>query len=292
MAKAETKAVAVPQKGSAVAPSFMKGSTANTGNLDSSDLILPRLKLLQKISPEIEEFKGAAIDGQFWHTVAEESLVGPLRAVPIFVRKSVILWAPRGDDRRILARSNDTVHWDQGGNEKFEVKPKNAPKITYDTKGSVAESGLLEFGSSVPGDPNSAPAASLTYNWLWYLIDYPDLSPVVVINTRSSVRQSKALWGKIDLRRDTAPMYGMVFDLDAKMDGTADEPYYNYSYRANGYVETEELFLSLKAMNEKFGATNWRAADEEDDGSDPATSSSGPSGDKTGRAKGNSGSAF
>jgi hypothetical protein len=35
--------------------------------------------------------------------------------------------------------------------------------VIWDTKGSVGESGLNEFGTSKPGNDKSAPAAALTY---------------------------------------------------------------------------------------------------------------------------------
>src|SRR4029453_7648118 len=120
---------------------------------------------------------------------------------PIIVRKSYVLWAPRSEDSRVpLARSMDCVHWDQP-NAEFTVKPKGSPHpVTYRTKGSVEESGLAKFGSSIPGDPNSPPAASLTYNTLWFLVDHPQLSPIVIINTRSQIKPTQQLYNRIDMR--------------------------------------------------------------------------------------------
>jgi hypothetical protein len=139
---------------------------ASIGNVDSSDRIIPRIKLIQAISPELQEFPEAKA-GQFWHTTAQQNLGPSLKAIPIIIRKSYVLWAPRSDDRGILARAMDGIHWDPADAE-FTVKPKGSSQsITYRTRKTVAESKLDQFGSSIPGDANSPPAASLTYNMMW-----------------------------------------------------------------------------------------------------------------------------
>src|SRR6187399_638615 len=147
-------------------PDYLKemvGKQERLGNLDETDRIVPRLLLLQALSPEVTAYENAKA-GSFWHNTRRENLGAIVKGVFITVRKSIILWAPRGDDRLMLARSNDCIHRDNP-NMEFQVKPKGASKpIVWNTRGNVRESGLLEFGSSIPGDSRSNPAASLTYN--------------------------------------------------------------------------------------------------------------------------------
>lgn len=276
MAKSEPKstAVAAPPQNSSNVPAHLqknRSEKASIGNVDRSDLIVPRVKLLQAISPEVADFE-AAENGVFWHTVAEQSLGPVLRVVPIVFTKSVALWAPRGDDRGILARSKDCIHWDEGyANMEYTVKVKGNPNpVTYKTMGTVAESRLADFGSSVPGDPQSAPAASLTYNFMFYLMDYPDLSPAVVINTRSSLKAGKSLLSKIDLK--PVDPFGQVYNMKSIDDGTAQEPFKNYAYESAGYVEDEALYNDLKALYERWKEADWKANEENDE----AASSSAP----------------
>lgn len=248
-------------------PAFMQGGkTAKVGNLDSSDLIIPRVKLLQKISPEIDAYPGVAIHRQFWHNIMNVSMGDQLLAVPLLIRKSYVLWAPRNDDRGILARATDAVHWDEGfENLEFEVQPKGSPtKVKYNTKGNVAASGLAEFGTSIPGDPNSPPAASLTYNILWYFPEHPELSPAVMINTRSSAKRGKDLATKIELR--PVDHFGQLYIIGISDEkNEANEAYYNYTYAAAGYVQSEQEYNRYREMYEHFKATQWRANEEEDD---------------------------
>ena len=239
------------------------------GNLDESDRVVPRVQLLQAISPEVTEYENAK-PGTFWHNLAAENLGSTLMAVPIVMRKSLVLWAPRGDERGILARSNDCVTWDQP-NMEWTVKPKNSPKsITWATKGSVAESGLDKFGSSVPEDPNSVPAASLTYHTLWFLAEFPEYSPVVFINTRSSLRPTQQFYDRIRLR----PVfhYAQMWEIGVKQEKGAEGPYFNYSYKAAGYPERAIAEICETLFN-KYSAGGWVANDERD--IDPDTNGRG-----------------
>lgn len=256
---AKTNAAALPAH-------LQGGKTHKLGNVDSTDLIIPRVKLLQAISPEVTE-NDAAKAGQFWHTIAGESLGNKIRGIPIILRKSFVLWAPRGDDRGILARANDGLNWDNAGME-FTVKPKNSPhNVTYKLGKTVHEKtgdgpALSEFGSSIPGDPKSPPAAALTYQFLWFFPDHQELSPAIIINTRSSVKPAQNLISKIDLR--PVDHYGQVYEIGIVQEKGAEGPFFNYTYTSAGYAEEQEFELA-KMMYEKFSTAEWRANEEHGD---------------------------
>lgn len=244
-------------------PAHLQGKTTSFGNIDSSDLIIPRVKLMQTVNEEVQAYDEAKV-GEFWHTLAEKSLGSELRIIPISLKKELVLWAPRGDDRGILARSSDTKKWDDGyANLEFEVKIKGQKDpVKYFTKGSVAESGLANFGTMIPGDPDSRPAASLTYRMMFLFPDHLDLGPAIIINTRSSIRAAKGLISKIEMR--PTDHYNQVFTM-ATTDEKGDEgPYKGYKYSAAGFVTEEEAEIS-KATYEKYGSLDWKSNDEEGD---------------------------
>jgi hypothetical protein len=231
------------------------------GNVDSTDRIIPRVKLMQAISPELQDFPEAKA-GQFWHTIAQESLGPTLKAIPIIIRKSYVLWAPRNDDRGILARAMDGVHWDPADAE-FRVKPKGSPaEVVYHTKKTVAESKLDQFGTSIPGDPNSAPAASLTYQMMWYLVDYPELSPSIIINTRSSVKPMQQLLSRIDSK--PVAHYLQVYDIGSVQQKGAEGPYFNFSYTGAGFANEDQAAICSQ-MFEQFNQGGWTPNDEAED---------------------------
>jgi hypothetical protein len=234
---------------------------ASIGNVDSTDRIIPRIKLIQAISPELQDFPDAKA-GQFWHAIAQQNLGPSIKAIPIVIRKSYVLWAPRNDDRGILARAMDGIHWDPP-NAEFTVHPKGQPKpITYRTKKTVAESGLDQFGTSIPGDERSPPAASLTYNMMWFLIDYPELSPSVIINTRSSVKPMQQLLSRIDSK--PVPHYVQVYDISSVQQKGVEGPYFNFAYTGAGFADQKTANYTA-AMYEQFSKGGWVASDESEE---------------------------
>lgn len=235
---------------------------AKIGNVDSSDRIIPRIKLIQAISPEITDFPGRARAGQFWHTIAQEDLGPKITAIPIIIQKSYVLWAPRGDDRGILARARDGVHWDPA-NAEFTVKPKgSAQQITYKTKETVAESGLDQFGTSIPGDQQSAPAASLTYIMMWWLPEFPELSPSLIINTRSSVKPMQQLLSRIDSK--PVAHFVQVYDIGSVQQKGAEGTYFNYTYQGAGFADKDTAKICEGLFNQ-FSKGGWVASDESED---------------------------
>lgn len=269
-------------KGKEQVPDYLRDyQKGRIGNIDSSDKVIPRIKLIQAISPELQDFPDQAKAGQFWHPIAQQNLGPTLKAIPILVRKSYVLWAPRNDDRGILARALDAIHWDPPDAE-FTVKPKGAPNpIVYRTAKTVAESGLGEFGSSVPGDSNSPPAASLTYNMMWYLIDYPELSPSIIINTRSSIKPMQNLLSRIDSR--PIPHYVQSYIIGVVQQKGAEGPYFNYTYTGNGNANKEEAPITA-SLFEQFSKGGWVASDETEE--EPAKTGGTPAGDKSGKELG------
>lgn len=261
-----SKAVTEAPKNNAL-PAHLQGGKQNKfGNTDSTDLIIPRVKLLQAISPEVTENDNAKA-GEFWHTIAAQSLGKVIKGIPILVRKSYVLWAPRNDDRGVLARANDGLHWDNADME-FTVKPKGSPNpVTYKTGKTVHDKigdapALSEFGSSIPGDKNSPPAAALTYQLLWFFPEHPDLSPAIIINTRSAVKPAKGLISRIDMM--PVDSYGQVYDIGIVQEQGDEGPYFNYKYVAAGYAD-EDDFNRCKALYDSFSTTSWRANDEGED---------------------------
>ena len=233
------------------APDFMKGMAGQgVENVGSQDIETPRLKLLQAVSPELETYDEAK-QGMFWHTVADQALAAPLRIVPIYVDIRAILWKPRWDGGGILARADDGINW-VPPNASFEVHANKGDKktVTWTTKPTVAESGLLDWGSSNPEDPNSQPAATRMQTIVVALPDYPELGVAVLTLQRSGIRVGKKFLGKLKLMG--VPSFGTYFNMGAVKEGDGQESYYNYSFSAAGFVSSAEEFAQYKALYEQF----------------------------------------
>lgn len=260
-----TQEVTTPRQSNLPAYLQDKQKTVRIGNIDHTDLVIPRVKLLQGVSPELELFETARA-GVFWHSILQEPLGKSLIGIPIVLRKTQVLWAPRGDDRGILARSRDAVNWDPPQGE-FQVQFKgNKTVYTWKLAPTVAESGLDKFGSSRSDDPQSPPAASLTYEILWYFPEHVELGPAIVLNARGSVKVCQRLLSVVDAK--PVDHYYQMYSIGTTTDkGPNNEPYYNYAYTSLGYAD-EQDGERARGYYEKFKDAVFRASDESSDTTD------------------------
>ena len=233
-------------------PDYLAGNE-KTGmeKFGRQDLKIPRIKLLQPLTPEVKTFQGVAIPGEFWHTIAQKSLGKEFLAVVCIAAKRVILWRPRDDgDGGILAMSRDAVHWQTGANGKYSVKLKGVPNnVIWETKGSVGESGLLEFGTQNPDDPKSAPAATLSYEYLLYVVGQPDLSPVVLSAFKTGVPNAKAFNSRMFMQRKPIPCMVAKFFVDEKQSNRNEWWIPNYS--PAGFA-SKELYATTSRIAKEF----------------------------------------
>lgn len=244
--------------GNANLPAFLQGKTvAVLDGLDADDLILPRVKLLQAISPELETYDEAKA-GMLWHNVLGEAIGFQMDFIVCSFRKKHLLMAPLGDPRKILARAEDGVHWSPPDGS-WQVKLKNVKEPqTWTTKPTVRESGLDKFGSSVKGDPDSKPASVAIYEYLLYLNERPDISPIVMSLARSQYKKGKDLNSKITFRN--APLQGMRFRASVIEETGEEGPFKNYLFTSAGFA-TEAEYNRCVEIGERFG--NYKVADEE-----------------------------
>lgn len=252
VAKVEEKVSALIPGIQSEVPDYLTGKE-RTGmeKFGREDLKIPRLKLLQPLSPEIKSFPREAIPGEFWHTVANKSIGSEFHAVVCIAAKRVILWRPRNDgDGGMLAISRDALNWNTGANQKFEVQIKNVPnKITWETKGSVAESGLLEFGTQNPDDPKSAPAATLSYEYLLYLPEHPELSPVVLSAFKTGIPYAKSFNSYMFMQRKPIPsMVAKIFANEEKGNGNE---WWVPNYNPAGWA-TRDLYAHCSKIAKEF----------------------------------------
>ena len=105
LAKKEDGAVAISDE----TPDWMeKDGGKGLDKFDASDIEIPRLVLLQSLSPQVVD--GDEKPGVFYHSVLEEAIGTELLIVPICMTKAYILWKPLHEGGGILARADDGIH--------------------------------------------------------------------------------------------------------------------------------------------------------------------------------------
>lgn len=246
-------------------PDFMRGDDQGKDSIDSSDLIIPRVALMQGISPAV--MAGNAENGEFYHTINEVGMGILLQVVPILHRRQWTLWRPLHQGGGVIARASDGAHWDNDFD--VEVAPyKDFPKkvVRYSAKAGDVVSrdvGLGKWGSADPENPDSGPAATLSHILLMCSLEHIDMGPFVVFLQKSSERAAKMLLTKIKMDTQT-PIYGQVY----KMSGTqaqnnAGQEYNQYAFQRDGWVPSEELYLKFKEMHEMYKTTQFRTNDDD-----------------------------
>jgi hypothetical protein len=214
-------------------PAFVQ-KQAGVGGLGVGDVEIPRLKLLQAQSPELSEFKNAK-QGEFWHSLIDDSIGSTVRICPIYIDWRFILWRPREAGGGILARSDDGKHWTPADTE-FTVTLKSGHEVKWRTARTVAASGLNRRGSYDPSDPKSPPAATRMYSIVCSFPDRQDLPPAVVILQRAATRMATKLIGKLKVLR--APSFGVIVEMASVKSGE----FYNYAFELFGPVEDKAFY--------------------------------------------------
>lgn len=270
---AEGKAVTTTTKTSSAVqalPDFMKGMGGQgLEGIDGSDIETPRLVLLQPTSSQVTDYEEAR-PGMFWHNMLNEP-VGDAKTgfegVISYVDKRAILWRQRPpvDVGGILARSDDLKTWNPSNAVFSDVKLKNkSGVVTWRTGKSVAASGLLEWGSSDPEDPNSQPAATLMVNAVMnFCGENNHIPPAVFSFQRSSSKVSRKLMGRLKLA--PCPVFGMRFRFGSELVDKGGNKFYIPTFEQIGYVEDPEEFASYQRLYEALRKSGLKMREEIDD---------------------------
>ncbi len=242
-------------------PAHMRGMAGmGVERMRPEDVEIPRIRLLQALSPEVQEGDGKP--NTFWHTVADVSLGEILKVVICYVDQSFILWRPRNMGGGILARAADGIHWNPPEGT-FEVTPDGyKKKVTWKLGSTVVKSGLAEWGTMDPSDPQSSPAATRMYNLVVMMPDFAPYSPAVVTLQRSAIKVARKLMGKLKISQ--APSFGMYFSMAGVKDQNPQgQEFFNYRFTVTGLVDDAKEFEFYKAIYEGFRKEGLRIRDIE-----------------------------
>lgn len=256
------KEVAKVQGGAAAIPEHMRAYAGQgTENLAQGDYEMPRIKLLQGLSEELQAFDGLK-QGMFFHTLAEESLGDKLPVVPLYISKRYVLWNPRHNGGGILARADDAVHW-QPPQGQFDVKlyKDRDVRATWKLAPTVAQSGLAAWGTYDPQDPKSQPAATEVYVYVVALPSRPDLGAVALMLQRTALGPAKKWNGNMNLSK--APIFGRTFDMTSFTDDRGGQKFANYRFTGTGFVEDPQQFEAYRDLHERFKKEGVKVKDED-----------------------------
>jgi hypothetical protein len=225
------------------------------GNLGEGDYKTPRILLLQGLSPQVQNFPGAARAGHFWHTGMNMSLGDEFVFVPCTANKKVVLWRPRWDQGGgILAFSRDAVNWEFGGNTRHTVALDKSGRHTaeWDTGKNVASSGLTEWGSFDPEDDSSPPAAQEVYEYICYLPNSPELSPVLLGVGRTGLPNARNFNTTLrSWRMGGKPIFSLAVTCFAEEKSANGNNWFVHHFKPMGKVN-EKLYVVTKEISDRY----------------------------------------
>jgi hypothetical protein len=238
-----------------------KASTgASLGNLDSSDLKPPRLKMLAGMSPEVMNGVPGASPGNFWMTILDLPLGHSVTGSVILYRKSYQVWAPKvpgSEQKGPLASSSNGVVWDIP-NQTFEIRfPNNPQTIKWRIGKLVTDHGATKWGTQNPDDPKSKPIATLTYDALW-MIDLPSgvKQLCVFTNTRTGVTPTQKFISAVKAR-GIDQFYQRYRIVQRKFTGPTGDPYFSYDYEHIGNIQDQAEGARMKAIYDQYSKSGF-----------------------------------
>lgn len=236
-------------------PAYLTGQeSSGLEAFKREDFNIPQVRLLYPVNNEVKQYPGIAIPGEYWHTGLVRSMGNRFNSVICVARKRVILWRPRTDNNGgILASSNDSVNWDRGANTEFTVKLKDVKDpVKWNTGPNVKASGLLHFGSSIPGVEDSKPAAVLYYEYVVYLPEMDGASPVVMRFSKTGVDTAKNLNAYFLLQQQRkVPIYACGVEWFTGTKTGPEGEYFLPRFNPKGYVE-KQLFDITHEMHKQY----------------------------------------
>lgn len=237
-------------------PSYLANQTVQhqRDNFDSSDVAIPRIKLLHGTSKECEAFDTAS-PGVFWHTGMDLALGTEVDFVIISRNKKYLLVAPLDDGQGILARADDAKTWDTTGSWEVKIDKKNKTTWTISDT-DVMKSGVTEWGTFDSDDKNSPPAATLFYDYIIMLPDHPELGIAVLSVARSQITKAKkGLNDKIELQKTQGrPMQALRFRMKSITEANdAGQDYKSLQFTMAGWTP-EGVYKSAVEAGKNLGA--------------------------------------
>ena len=243
-------------------PEYLKGSAgAGTEELDQDSLTPPRLKLIQALSPELEDFPDLK-SGMFYNNISDEIYEDGLEIVPIRLFRSFMLFAPRKDNAGLIARANDGIHWSPS-----DAVYTTGAGVTWKTAPTVKESGLDQFGTSDPADPQSPPAATEYLNVMCFEADHAEKGPMIYSFYRASLGVGRKFASKVKLGNVAA--FGRKYKLTSTKEQGAEGPYFvpklqgvgwaseaDFNYGNEVYQVTKDIDINVKVDGDADAATD------------------------------------
>lgn len=219
----------------AARPSFLKDGQRGSENVGSSDMVIPRLEIVQSISPARKKGDAAYIEGadegMLFNNVTRELYGEDVTVVPVYFTKEWLIWKDRkkgGGFRGAFPNKTDAEH---------------AIRDLKDSEGK-------------PENPADFEALDTAQHFCLLLQPGKRPQQIVLSMSRSKMKISRKWNSMIALSGDDS--FARKYTVEGVQDQNANgDDYYNLKVSGGGFVtkdiytEAEKLYLFLKSGSAK-----------------------------------------
>jgi hypothetical protein len=236
-------------------PEFLRGTIGNQAGMedvDSSDILLPRLGLCQSLSPQRRKSDSAYIpgleEGQLFNTVTQEIYGIDLVVIALFFFKNRIKYIDIDEGGGIDCISVNAI---DGG----RLSPASCASCQFSSWGN----GALKESESA----NDPPLCTLYHNFMAFMPDVEIPSPIAVSYKSTGLKLSKQLLAAV--RLTNMPMFSKYYRVTVVEMKKDKNQWFEKKITPDKYVNRElfdqmdHLFKKLKASNIKIDTTGEEA---------------------------------
>ncbi len=222
-------------------------------NMDQDDLIVPYVKIMQPLSPEVQDDSIRAKQGDLLNSLSQHNYGKSFKFIPLMLKKRRINWIPRDDGGGMLCASIDSYKPDTG-----EILAKEC-RICPHSK-------WLD---------NKPPACDLIYGFPAIVLGTDQDNKLVIVSfTRTSFGAGKKLLNQ--MRFAGGDMFGRPYEVttkkETKKDGTTTYTYFILTAKPAGRLKKAEIdeaeiyFEMLRTMVVRYHEEDTTVDSEESDG--------------------------
>lgn len=225
-------------------PEFLKprigGPQPGMEDVEQTDILMPRLGLCQSLSPQRRKGDPAHIpgleEGQLFNSVTQEIYGVEIKLIALFFFKNRTKFLPIDTGGGIDCTSANAI--DQG-----RLHPTGCASCQYSSFGN---------GSLDPIKSQEPPLCTLFHNYMAYLPDVDEPTPIAISYKSSGLKFSRELLSKVRISR--APMYAKWYDVTVFEQRDGNNMWFEKRLTPGSYVD-EELFGQMdnlfKSLKEK-----------------------------------------
>lgn len=228
-------------------PDWIPGSgeqARGSENVSTADLIIPRLELVQALSP-IKEEDSSAKDGDIYNSVTKQIYGQAINLIPVFYRKEYLIWAIR---------------------EKGKPQPVDSFKGAHQTPDAAH---LVIEGFENPDDYEVID----TPQQFCLLVQEDGTTEEVVVSMSRTKNKVSRKWNSL-IRMAGGDRFGKVYSLYSVKEKNAYGTFYNFDVEPVGwpsqalYKKAESIYAAITSGAMEFKVDNKDSPDTSTDNAD------------------------